>query len=145
MATSPMQYFVRAGTLGDGVSVAYANHEAIRFDSSPGQSPTLPCPADLLTAAFAACVLKNVERMGELLSFAFRNAGIEVTAERQDRPLKIGAIRYRLTVVTDEPPARVRLLHENIQHHGTIFNTLAEVCEVSGEIVAIAPASLPTL
>ena len=65
--------------------------------------------------------------------------------ERQDRPPKITTIRYRLTVVTDEPPGRVRLLHENIQHHGTIFNTLAEVCEVTGEIVAVAPASLPML
>jgi uncharacterized OsmC-like protein len=140
-----MRYSLRAGTLGNGVSVAYTKDEAIRFDSSPGQSPTLPGPADLLTAAFAACVLKNVERMSELLPFAFRSASIEVTSERQDRPPKITTIRYRLTVVTDEPPGRVRLLHENIQRHGTIFNTLADACEVTGEIAAVAPASLPTL
>ena len=38
--------------------------------------------------------------------------------------------------VTDEPRQRVELLHHNIRRHGTIFNTLAAVCEVTGVIVA---------
>ncbi|MDZ7676516.1 MAG: hypothetical protein U5K30_15780 [Acidimicrobiales bacterium] len=38
--------------------------------------------------------------------------------------------------MTDEPARRTDLLHQNIQRHGTIFNTLAEVCEVSGTITA---------
>ena len=89
MATSSlMRYSVRAGTLGDGVSVAYAKDGAIRLIGPRGQNPTLPGPADLLTAAFAACVLKNVERISELLPFAYRSASIEVTAERQDQPTK---------------------------------------------------------
>lgn len=58
-------------------STAVTKREAIRFDSSPGQGDELTGPADLLTAAFAACVLKNVERMGGLMPFEWASASIE--------------------------------------------------------------------
>ena len=61
MTTPPgATYTVTAHTHGDGTSTAVANGQAIRFDSSPTQGDELPGPADLLTAAFAACMLKNV-------------------------------------------------------------------------------------
>jgi uncharacterized OsmC-like protein len=133
-----MTYGVRATTLGDGVSVAYAKEATIRFDSSPEQGPLLPGPADLLAAAFAACILKNVERMSALLPFRYHDAEVEVTAERQDRPPKMTKISYVLRIATDEPTHRVELLHENIREYGTIYNTLAAVCEVHGEITTVA-------
>jgi hypothetical protein len=51
--------------------------------------------------------------------------------------------RYVLRVVTDEPRQRVELLHRNIRRHGTIFNTLAAVCEVTGDIIAEPTGSAP--
>jgi uncharacterized OsmC-like protein len=113
-----------------------AKGSTIEFDATAGQSATLPGPADLLTAAFAACVLKNVERFSQILRFAYQRASIEVEAERQDAPPRMIAVRYVLRVVTDEPPQRVELLHHNIRRHGTIFNTLAAVCDVTGDLVA---------
>ncbi|MCB1029507.1 MAG: OsmC family protein [Microthrixaceae bacterium] len=133
-------YTVTAGTNGDGTSTALANGQAVRFDSAPGQGDELPGPADLLTAAFAACVLKNVERMGDLLPFGWESASIEVTSHRQDHPPKMTRISYRLEVVTDEPDQRVELLHRNISRHGTIYNTLADACDVAGEVVAVRPS-----
>jgi hypothetical protein len=47
-------------------------------------------------------------------------------------------LHYRLRVVTDEPAARVELLHKNIRKFGTITNTLAAACELTGEIDAVA-------
>jgi hypothetical protein len=47
-------------------------------------------------------------------------------------------MHYRLRVVTDEPPARVELLHKNIRKFGTITNTLAAACELTGEIEAVS-------
>ncbi len=110
--------------------------DTIPFDASVGQSPTLPGPAELLVAAFAACALKNVERFSELLPFRYRGASIHVVAERAERPPRIAAIRYTLRIATDEAPHRVALLHDNIRTFGTIFNTLAASCPVSGEIIA---------
>lgn len=130
-------YAVQAETHGSGVGEIHTKQSVVRFDSSPAQGDELPGPADLLTAAFAACIIKNVERMGEILPFSYDRASLEVTAERQDRPPKMVQIDYALTVVTDEPQQRVDLLHRNIQRHGTIFNTLAEVCEVTGTITAL--------
>jgi hypothetical protein len=76
---------------------------------------------------------RNVERF---MPFRYERAAIQVEAERQDAPPRMVAVRYVLRVVTDEPPTRVELLHHNIRRHGTIFNTLAAACEVTGDIVA---------
>jgi uncharacterized OsmC-like protein len=136
MMTGQMTYQVRAVTLGDGVSVAYPKDAEIRFDSSAEQGSPLPGPADLLTAAFAACILKNVERMSVLMPFDYGDAAVIVTAERQDNPPKMTKLSYVLNISTEEPQHRLDLLHRNIREHGTIFNTLAAVCEVNGELVA---------
>lgn len=142
MTAPAMIYTVRASSLGSGVSAIYTKDEVIRFDSSPEQGTELAGPADLLTAAFAACILKNVERMSSLLPFHFHDAHVEVTAERQDRPPKMTKLNYVSTISTNEPERKVELLHKNIRENGTIYNTLDEVCEIYGEIETIA---IPTL
>lgn len=128
------RYDVTATTSGAGVGEIRTKRTVVLFDSSPRQGDELPGPADLVTAAFAACIIKNVERMSEILPFAYRSATVEVHAERQDRPPKITRIRYAIEIDTDEPEHRVELLHRNIERHGTIFNTLASACDVSGTI-----------
>ena len=90
-------------------------------------------PADLLASAFAACVLKNVERFARMLSFTYDTASIRVMLERQDRPPRITSVQYALHLVTAETPHRVDLLHRNLVKHGTIFNTLAR--SLSGQRV----------
>jgi uncharacterized OsmC-like protein len=135
------RYEARAATTGTGVAMIHTRQTVVPFDSSPQQGDDLPGPADLLTSAFAACVVKNVERMGELLPFQFERAAVDVHAEREDTPARITRISYDLTVVTDEPDARVDLLHRNIQRHSTIFNTLAASCDVTGTITAVRGSS----
>jgi uncharacterized OsmC-like protein len=145
MSDQRLTYAVRARVVGPGVSRAdvTGKAETIAFDTSAGQSPSLPGPADLLVAAFAACVLKNVERMSRLQPFRYEGAEIEVVAEREERPPRIVRIRYRLVVTTEEPQRRVELLHHNIARQGTIYNTLAQVCDVEGKIVAVPPSAQP--
>lgn len=138
MTASPASYTVQATIVGDGTAIANVNGNEIRFDSSPTPGSTLPGPADLLTAAFAACVLKNVERVSATLKFQWTGASIEVRSERQDTPPRITRIDYQLTVTTNETPRRVELLHRNITKFGTIYNTLAASCDVHGEITAVA-------
>jgi uncharacterized OsmC-like protein len=139
MSTSPLTYTVHARTDGDGVATAAADGKTaeIAFDASAGQRPDLLGPAELLLAAFAACSLKNVERMSGMQRFAYQSASIEVTGEREEKPPRMARIRYTLRVVTDEPQHRVDLLHRNVTGYGTIFNTMAAACEISGEIVAV--------
>lgn len=139
-AAVPRTYTVEAHSVPGGAAEIATKATTVAFDASSDQSDALPGPADLLTAAFAACVLKNVERFSHILPFRYRRATITVEADRQDTPPRMIALRYRLRVATDEPPRRVELLHMNIRRHGTIYNTLATVCAVTGEIIAEAPA-----
>lgn len=143
MNAQQLTYSVHARVIVPGVARgAIAGKSAeVEFDTSAGQNDGLPGPADLLVAAFAACVLKNVERMSGLQPFRYDGAEIEVTAERETNPPRIVRLTYRLTVVTDEPQRRVDLLHHNIAKQGTIYNTLARACEVTGEVVVVVPAS----
>lgn len=140
MATEVLRYNVEAHTLGNGISEVQAQESRIQFDSSPGRSETLPGPAELLVSAFAACVLKNVERFAEMMPFDFDEASIRVEAEREGPPPRMARIHYVLTLTTDEPERRVDLLHRNISKYGTIYNTLAAASDVTGEIV-IRPAN----
>ncbi len=139
MSQPILSYHVEAHTVGTGISSTTIKTSEVLFDTSDGQSTELPGPADLLTLAFAACVLKNVERFSHLLPFRYEGASIEVISERQASPPRITRVRYTLRLQTDEPAQRVDLLHRNIKKFGTIYNTLAASCEVEGEIVVDAP------
>lgn len=130
---------VRSG--GEGVLEAHGLRAA--FDGTAGRLEELPGPADVLCAALCACILKNVERFSHLLPFRYESAQVDVTAEREEPPPRIVRVHYRLRVVTDEPAARVELLHKNIRKFGTITNTLAAACELTGAIEAVAPGGGP--
>ena len=136
-----MTYAVRARVVRPGVSEVACRESRIAFDSSPAQGEELPGPAELLGAAFAACLLKNVERFSGILPFRQSGASVRVELERQDAPARFTRIRYELRVTTDEDERRLALLHRNLQKHGTVFNTLAAACEIEGELIAERPAA----
>ncbi len=139
--SSPLTYTVDAARIGPDASVGRTRRAELRFDTGAELSDDVFGPADLLGAAFAACLLKNVERYSRILPFSHQGAHVRVTLEREDRPPRIARIRYELRLVTDEAPERVDLLERNLVRFGTIYNTLARSCEVSGRVVAEAPAA----
>jgi len=95
---------------------------------------TLPSPAELLIAAFAACCLKNVERFSTYMKYEYEHAEIKVTSTRQAQPPMIRAIQFELVVVSKDSKINGDLLLRNLQKFGTIYNTLDAVCEITGEI-----------
>jgi uncharacterized OsmC-like protein len=140
-ARPPTEYRITAHARAGGLAAAEAATATIDLDTTWGGTPTgLPGPAELLATAFAACLLKNLARAGDLLGFTYDEARVEVVARRQDSPPKFTEIRYRLQVVTDEPERRVELAHKNLRKYGTVYNTLAAVCDVHGDILRAAPA-----
>jgi uncharacterized OsmC-like protein len=130
-----LSYEVDARIVRAGVSEIHAKRGRILFDSAPEMGDELPGPAELLCGAFAACLLKNVERFSAMLRFEQHGASVHVTALRQQDPPRFTAIRYELRLVTAESPRRVELLHRNLVKHGTVYNTLAAACEVTGTVV----------
>jgi uncharacterized OsmC-like protein len=133
------RYSVEARLIFPGVSEAVCGDATLRFDTAAARTPDLFGPAELLATAFAACILKNVERFSQTLKFHYLTASVRVEAERQQSPPKMTAIHYELHIMTNEPAHRVELLHRNIRTFGTIYNTLAAACDVSGEVIADKP------
>ena len=145
MTVPPKTYRVHgSGVAGQGASIQ-AGNQLIPIDSSWGsdQPSDLPGPAELLAAAFAACLLKNLERSGEMLTFSYQTADIDVQARRQDSPPKFVEIEYEIRIITGESQRRIELLHRNLRQFGTVYNTLAAVCNVHGTVVAVAKSSNP--
>ncbi len=134
--TAVTTYSIEAATTPAGVSRARTRGAEVRFATREALSEDLFGPAEVLGAAFAACLLKNVERFSHLLPFRYDAAQVQVDLDREERPPRISRIRYRLVIVTDEPPHRLELLERNLVRFGTIYNTLASACAVSGELVA---------
>jgi uncharacterized OsmC-like protein len=129
-------YRVRGISRPGGHGEIRCNTTDVKADTGSVPDGFRPGPAELLCASLAACLLKNVERYSELLPFEYAAATVEVVAERQDTPPKMTRMHYRIEIITDEPQSKVALLHRNLRRHGTITNTLAATCELSGEIVA---------
>jgi len=119
-----------------------ANHNAtfsvkgnlISFGVKKG-TDDLPNPVELLLGSFAACCLKNVERFSEILKYDYEGATIEIVGDRQENPTKLIGIQYVIKIKGKE--INLDLLHRNIQKFGTIYNTLQEMCEISGELKMI--------
>ncbi|MGR0220983.1 OsmC family protein [Agromyces sp. ZXT2-6] len=140
MSTVPTTYMVHARTTGEAAEVVAAD-ATIGIDARWGAEPAgLPGPAELLASAFSACLLKNLERSRAMLSFSYDHADVRVVARRQDAPPKFVEISYELTIATDESARRVELVHRNLQKYGTVYNTLAAVCDVHGEVIAVPVA-----
>ncbi len=130
-----LEYEIKAtSTAGGAQATVAANNTDIRFDATDDRDEVLPNPAELLLAALAACILKNVERYALKLHIPYQSARITVHGTRSDVPPAMQAITYLLEVDTDVQERKINLLHRNILKFGTITNTLSKACELNGEI-----------
>ncbi len=144
MKESPLlSYDIKAEQILPHVSTSRAKRAQIYFDSSPGQTEHLMNPAELLLSAFAACIIKNVERFSDIIHFSYTDVKVRVHGLREGPPPRITQVVYEIELWTDATPRKVDLLHHNLRKFGTIFNTVAAACDVSGRIIT-HPASEAT-
>ncbi|HEY0774778.1 MAG TPA: OsmC family protein [Nocardioidaceae bacterium] len=136
------EYVVHARAVAGGAAAVEAGNTSVDLDLAWGAEPTgQPGPADLLASAFAACLLKNLARAHDLIGFEYDGAEVEVRVRRQDSPPKFVEIGYTLWVRSDETERRLDLAHRNLKKYGTVYNTLAAVCDVHGTIEAVPPGA----
>ena len=91
-------------------------------------------PAELLLAAVAACILKNMERIAPMIRFDYRGVTVKVHGERQDAPPRMARIDYEIRVNSDEDDRKLELMHHNIRKYGTIYNTVAQGTALQGTL-----------
>ncbi|HEB57431.1 MAG TPA: OsmC family peroxiredoxin [Gammaproteobacteria bacterium] len=89
-------------------------------------------PAELLLAAVAACILKNMERISPMIHFKYHSVNIRVHGARQDSPPKMASINYTIIVDCDENEQKLKLMHDNIRKFGTVYNTVAAGTKLEG-------------
>lgn len=136
------EYRIVATATPKGVTMARAGAYAVMLDTGWASDPTgHPGPAELLACSFAACLLKNLARTHELIGFEYEHAQVEVVARRQDVPPRFVEFSYAIRLRTHEPVRRVELAHANLKKFGTVYNTLASVCDVHGSISAEPPGA----
>jgi uncharacterized OsmC-like protein len=130
MAT--LEYTIRAARRDAHSATATCKEAALVMDTEPAGRPDAFNPAELLLAAVAACMLKNLERLAPMLSFRFTGAEVSLSGRRQDKPPRFVRIDYEMLIETDESDRRLALMHDNIRKYGTISNTVAAAVELSG-------------
>ncbi len=132
-----MNYNIKASSISNKDAVIKINQSTIDFGTTKNTAETLPNPAELFLSAFAACLLKNVERFSGMMKFSFTKAFVEVNATRLENPPRMDNLTYKLTIYSSDEKLNTSLLKKNIEKFGTIYNTVNLSCSISGTINTI--------
>src|SRR5690554_684380 len=129
-----MKYQITASSTSNQDAVIHIKQSDIDFGTTSKTAETLPNPAELFLGAFAACMLKNVERFSGMMKFTYTKATVEVNATRLENPPRMDSIVYNLTIYSNDKKLNTDLLKKNIEKFGTIYNTVKLSCSISGTI-----------
>lgn len=139
-----LEYSITASRIDAHGSEARTKDAVLTLDTDLSGRPDAFNPAELFLASIAACMLKGIERVTPLLDFDLQGVSLTLRGVRQDAPPKMLSVTYEITVETDEPDARLDLLHKNVRKYGTISNTVAEALVLEGALVR-KPAATTSL
>lgn len=138
-----LEYTVSARRIDSHGSQAMAKEAVLVLDTDLAGRPDAFNPAELFLASIAACMLKGIERVTPLLDFQLEGVSVSLTGVRQDAPPKMLSVAYELVIDTEEPQARLDLLHKNVRKYGTISNTAAAALDLQGTIRRRSPDTPP--
>ncbi|MGE5944404.1 MAG: OsmC family protein [Flavobacteriales bacterium] len=130
-----MNYQIQASSISNQDAVMHIKQSEIDFGTTAQTAETLPNPAELFLGAFAACMLKNVERFSTIMKFTYSKAILDVHATRLENPPRMDNITYQLTIYSHGTNLNTALLQKNIEKFGTIYNTVKMSCAISGTIM----------
>lgn len=134
-----LEYEVTARRIDAHGSLVQCKEAELVIDTDPKGRVDALNPAELLMAAVAACILKNMERIAPIIEFAYRGVTVKVHGVRQDSPPKMSRIDYEIMVDSDENARKLELMHENIRKYGTVYNTVAPGTELTGTLRRASP------
>lgn len=129
-----MNYSIEAVSDANNDAVVHVKESDITFGTTERTTETLPNPAELFLGSFAACILKNVERFSNMMRFSYEKAELTVRATRLENPPRMDHLNFELTIYTKDEKLNSDLLKKNIEKFGTIYNTVKQVCTISGNI-----------
>lgn len=129
-----MKYSIKASSTSKNKASINVKQSEFLFGITPESDELLANPAELFLCSISACILKNVERFSELMSFEYSKAEITVTATRLEKPPRMDEIQYDLVIHSQDSSLNIDLLQKNIEKFGTIVNTVKASCTILGKI-----------
>lgn len=129
-----MNYEIKATSTANNDASIVIKQANIDFGTTAASETVSPNPAELFLGAFAACILKNIERFSSFMKFTYARAEVVVNGTRTNKPPRITAIDYDLTIYSDDSNLNVNLLKKNIEKFGTIYTTVKLSCKITGTI-----------
>lgn len=79
-----MEYQIKASSVSTKDAILQIKQNEIAFGTTSNSAEILPNPAELFLGAFAACMLKNVERFSAMMNFTYAKAVVNVSAIRTE-------------------------------------------------------------
>jgi len=129
-----LEYEITATRVDAHGSLVHCKEAELTIDTALQGRADAFNPAELLLAAVAACILKNMERIAPIIHFDYTGVTVKVHGVRQDSPPKMVNVNYEIIVDTDENERKLKLMHENIRKYGTVYNTVAPGTELTGTL-----------
>jgi len=129
-----LEYEITATRIDAHGSKVQCKDAELVIDTDPKGRADALNPAELLLAAVAACILKNMERIAPMIHFDYTGVTVKVHGVRQDSPPKMLSIDYEILVDTEENTRKLELMHDNIRKYGTVYNTVAPGTELNGTL-----------
>jgi uncharacterized OsmC-like protein len=119
----------------DSHALAEARGHQVVLNIKKGSGEAGFTAAETIMAALGACLLTNVNAIGEKMHLKIDEARIEFDAERRDEPPALTRISYRLILISPEPREKLAELHELCVKWGTVTNTVINGLTPQGELV----------
>ena len=131
-----MNYHVNVTIQEDSHALAEARGHRLTLNVKKGAGEAGFNAAETLLAALGACILTNVNAIGEKMHLQIDAARIEFDAARRDEPPALTEIRYKLILKSPEAPEKLAELHDLCVKWGTVTNTVINGLTPQGELVS---------
>lgn len=136
MPASPtMTYHVTAEIQDESHALIETRGHRLTLNVEKGSGEAGFNAAETLLAALGACLLTNVNAIGEKMRLKVESARIEFDATRRDDPPALTEIRYRLILQSPEPAEKLQELADLCFKWGTVTNTLVNGLIPHGTLV----------
>lgn len=130
-----MTYHVTAERVDESHARITARGHELTLNVKKGSGEAGFNAAETLLAALGACLLTNVNAIGEKMRLKVESARIEFDATRRDEPPALTEIRYKLILKSPEPAEKLQELADLCFKWGTVTNTLVNGLTPQGELV----------
>ena len=133
--TPAMTYHVTATLQDEAHAIIIARGHELTLNVKKGSGEAGFNAAETLLAALGACMLTNVNAIGEKMHLKVESARIEFDAERRDEPPALTEIRYKLILKSSEPAEKLQELADLCFKWGTVTNTVVNGLKPQGALV----------